>query len=587
MKKDIDICKAIANLPEELITPEIAAAGIEEGNIELLDHLPHKFLTGAVILGIINKNEKSYSWQTFSLSRIPEELRTQEVCDFAVNKDIDNFSHVPANNRTSEMLKKMVFDVDKGIRYLHLFPEILWDTTFAYAGINDAYSSHTQSYHYRGGYHTSGTNDIKMVQVFLTFVPVTIKTQKFYEGLFTGTKLSPEHIDLLTPAKYKHRSYYMQMASRKFSLIPQNRYRYEIFMAAMTENSKNSVDNLFSEQIKPYLFACLDNAMADHIVTVSAEHFKKLPKKFQTSKRLKLAIDSFNGYYGYNLVDSTHEHLFTESVCQAFIRKNKDYPEFPKHIWTHTFIEYCMQHGPSFCWFEQMPKHLQTPDIVHKAIENNTGCLAYARPELISLEQAQELFRQSEYTHQYIPEHFYTEFTEQTGLPKEFFGGEISFHSFRESKINYTYCKLGHCYLGFYQYGRYGSPTRLIMTRRTPHSIRPETVFDRTIGTYHSTWLEKLIADYDPCFTKPAIVKGLKEYQINGYYCVEKIETYKAHTIYVNTLLGERISYSVKRNGRVKFSHQINNLKEEINETEQEKTIISQPQHPDLQRVAV
>lgn len=587
MKKDIDICKAIANLPEELITPEIAAAGIEEGNIELLDHLPHKFLTGAVILGIINKNEKSYSWQTFSLSRIPEELRTQEVCDFAVNKDIDNFSHVPANNRTSEMLKKMVFDVDKGIRYLHLFPEILWDTTFAYAGINDAYSSHTQSYHYRGGYHTSGTNDIKMVQVFLTFVPVTIKTQKFYEGLFTGTKLSPEHIDLLTPAKYKHRSYYMQMASRKFSLIPQNRYRYEIFMAAMTENSKNSVDNLFSEQIKPYLFACLDNAMADHIVTVSAEHFKKLPKKFQTSKRLKLAIDSFNGYYGYNLVDSTHEHLFTESVCQAFIRKNKDYPEFPKHIWTHTFIEYCMQHGPSFRWFEQMPKHLQTPDIVHKAIENNTGCLAYARPELISLEQAQELFRQSEYTHQYIPEHFYTEFTEQTGLPKEFFGGEISFHSFRESKINYTYCKLGHCYLGFYQYGRYGSPTRLIMTRRTPHFIRPETVFDRTIGTYHSTWLEKLIADYDPCFTKPAIVKGLKEYQINGYYCVEKIETYKAHTIYVNTLLGERISYSVKRNGRVKFSHQINNLKEEINETEQEKTIISQPQHPDLQRVAV
>lgn len=104
--KDINICKAIANLPEELVTPEIATAGIEEANIELLDHLPHKYLTGAVILNIINKNEKSYSWQSFSLSRIPEELRTQEVCDFAVNKDIDNFSHVPANCRTSDMLKK-------------------------------------------------------------------------------------------------------------------------------------------------------------------------------------------------------------------------------------------------------------------------------------------------------------------------------------------------------------------------------------------------------------------------------------------------------------------------------------------------
>lgn len=585
--KDIDICKAIAHLPEELVTPEIATAGIGEGNIELLDHLPHKYLTGEAILSIINKNEKSYSWQSFSLSRIPEELRTQEVCDFAVNKDIDNFSYVPANCRTSDMLKKMVSDIDKGIKYLHLFSETLWDTTLAYAGINDAYSCHAQSYRYRGGYHTSGTNDIKMVRVFLTFVPATIKTRKFYEGLFLNTQLSPEHIDLLIPVKYKRRSYYRQIATRKFSLIPQKQYSYEIFMAAMTENSRTSVNDLFSEQIKPHLFACLDNTMADRIVTVSAEHFRKLPKEFQTPKRLERAIDSFSSNYGYNLVDSTYQHLFTESVCQAFIRKDRQYPEFPKHIWTPDFVGYCLKYGPSFHWFEQMPKHLQTPGIVYKALEKNAGYLAYARPELISLEQAQKLFRQSEYTHQYIPECFYTDFIEQTGLPKEFFGGETDFHSFRENRTKHTYCKLGHCYLGFYQYERYGSPTRLIMTRRTPHSIRPETVFDRTIGTYHSTWLEKLIADYDPCFIKPSITKGLKQYQINGYYTVEKVETYKAHTICVNTLLGERISYSVKINGRVEFFNQINNLKEEIDETEQQKTIVPHSQHPDLQRAAV
>lgn len=584
--KDINICKAIAHLPEELVTPEIATAGIEEGKIELLDHLPHKYLTAEAILSIINKNEKSYSWESFSLSRIPEELRTREVCDFAVNKDIDNFSYVPANCRTSAMLKKMVSDVAKGIKYLHLFSGTLWDTTFAYAGINSAYSCHAQSYRYRGGYHTSGTNDIKMVQVFLTFVPIRLENKKFYEGLFLNTRLSPEHIDLLTPVKYKSRSYYMQMATRKFSLIPQKQYSYEIFMAAMTEDSRTSVDDLFSEQIKPHLFACLDNAMADHIVTVSAEHFKELPKEFQTSKRLEQAIDSFNNGYSYNLVDSAYQHLFTESVCQAFIRKDKHYPEFPKHIWTPAFVEYCLQHGPSFHWFKQMPKHLQTLDIVYKALEQNTDYLAYTRPELISLEQAQKLFRESEYTHQYIPEHFYTEFTEQTGLPKEFFGGEISFHTFRESKINYTYCKLGHCYLGFYQHGLRSAPTRLIMTRRIPHSIRPETVFDRTIGTYHSTWLEKLIADYDPCFVKPS-TKGLKEYQVNGYYTVEKVETYKTHTIYANTLLGERISYSVKIDDRVEFFRQINNLKEEIDETQQQKTIGSQPQYPDLQRVAM
>ena len=121
MKKDIDICKAIANLPEELITPEIAAAGIEEGDIGLLDYLPHKYLTGEVILAIINKNEKSYSWQSFSLSRIPVQLRLQEVCDFAVNKDISNFSDVPVDNRTQDMLKRMVCDMDKGIKYLNMF----------------------------------------------------------------------------------------------------------------------------------------------------------------------------------------------------------------------------------------------------------------------------------------------------------------------------------------------------------------------------------------------------------------------------------------------------------------------------------
>lgn len=587
MKKDIDICKAIANLPEELITPEIAAAGIEEGNIGLLDHLPHKYLTGEVILGIINENEKSYSWQSFSLSRIPPQLRLQEVCDFAVNKDLDNFSDVPADNRTQDMLKKMVGDIDKGIKYLHLFPETFWDRTLVYAGINDAYSCHSQSYNYRGRYQATGTNDIKMVQVFLTFVPQAIKNRHFYWGLFDNVKLSAEHIDLLTPAKFKLRPYYMQMATKKFSLIPEKQYSYEIFMAAMTENSKTSVCDLFSERIKPHLFDCMDDAMADRIVTDSASHFKQLPSIFQNSKRLELAIDSYTGCYGYNLVDSAYQHLFTKSVCQAFIRKDNECPQLPEQIWTPAFVEYCLRHGPSFRWFKQMPERLQTRDIVYKALDYCPSNLPYARPELISLEQAQELFRSSEYTHQYIPKQFYLDFTEQTGLPKDFFGGETSFDSFREDKRNHTYCKLGHCYLGFYQAGHYNSPTCLIMTRRTPNSIRPETVFDRTIGTYHSTWLEKLIADYDPCFTKPVPPRGLKEYQINGYYSVQKVETYQGKVIYQNTLLEQRVSYAVKIGNSVCFFNDINNLKKEIDETENPKTITSQSQHPDLQRVAV
>lgn len=585
MKKDINICKAIASLPDELVTPEIAAAGIEEAHIELLDHLPHHYLSGEVILSIINKNEKSYSWQSFTLSRIPEQLRTREVCDFAVNKNIDNFPDVPADNRTPDMLKKMITHIKIGIRYLHLFPARYWDTTLVYAGINDAYSCHAQNYNFRGRYQISGTNDIKMVQLFLTFVPKNLLNRCFYEGLFSNTKLSPEHIALLTPGKYKLRSYYRQMATKQFDLIPEVQYNYETFMAALAEDSKTSVQDLFSQKLKPYLFACMDDAMADRIVTVSADYFKQLPSVFQTSSRLERAIDAYTGYYSYNLVDDTYSHLFTKSVCQAFIRADRECPKLPEQIWTPAFIEYCLQYGPSFHWFQQMPAHLQTPDIVHKALETNAANLQYARPKLISLEQAQKLFRSSEYTHKYIPEYFYIGFTEQTGLPKEFFGGQLSFPSFRERKAKYTYCKLGHCYLGIYHYGRCGSPTRLVMTRRTPHSIRPETVFDRTIGTYHSTWLEKVIADYDPCFTKPSVPRELKEYQVNGYYLVEKVGTYKGTTIYQNTLLDERITYAAKIGQMVYFFDNLDNLKKEIDETENQKiTVSSQPEH---QSVAV
>ena len=70
------IYEAVANLPEELITPEIAAAAIEEGNIQLLDCLPHKYLTGEVVVSVIEKNSNSYSYYGFKLSSLPEEIST-------------------------------------------------------------------------------------------------------------------------------------------------------------------------------------------------------------------------------------------------------------------------------------------------------------------------------------------------------------------------------------------------------------------------------------------------------------------------------------------------------------------------------
>ena len=99
------IYEAVNNLPEALITPEIAQAAIEEGKLALLDCLPHKYLTGDVVVSIIQKN--SDSWRGFKLSSLPQDLRTKEVCEFAVDKDSDNITDVPKEYLSSTMLMKL------------------------------------------------------------------------------------------------------------------------------------------------------------------------------------------------------------------------------------------------------------------------------------------------------------------------------------------------------------------------------------------------------------------------------------------------------------------------------------------------
>lgn len=71
------------------------------------------------------------------------------------------------------------------------------------------------------------------------------------------------------------------MATRKFSLIPEKHYCYEIFMAAMAENSQTHISTLLSDPIKSHMLACMDDTMADRVVTVSAGNFKDLPKNFR------------------------------------------------------------------------------------------------------------------------------------------------------------------------------------------------------------------------------------------------------------------------------------------------------------------
>lgn len=598
MKKEIH--KAVANLPEELITPEIAAAAIAEGSVELLDYLPHKYLTGDVIVSIISKGEGSYRWGSFDLNRIPEKLRTQAVCEFAVKKEVSNILAVPQELLSQVMLRKLLGR--RTIKYLHLFPKSVWSVALAIEGADDVYSETKAQYGSRGGYHGhSTTTDIKPVQIFLSFVPQEVKTREFYLALF-DKNISAESINIITPKRYKNLAYYIKMGAKDFTLVPEKFYCYEVFWAALN-NKQISLEMPYSygqsvqqskdaalkhNQLTDAIFSMMDSAMADMIINIKPSAFSKLPKKFQTSKRLVTAIEKGENRYNYYIVDSSYSHLFTKDVCQAFVRKNNVIPELPETIWTQDFVDYCMEHGTSFYWFKQMPKHFQTPQIVFTVLSYSGSHLDDVLPELVSLEQAQTLYRDRECFRKMIPQHFIREFVSETGLNERFFGGEVSLVQLREDKSDYTYCKVGHCYIGIYREKDYSnSPYILTMTRRTPKSFRPEPVFDRELGTFHTTWLEKMIADYDSTFIKPSVPKELKEYQVNGYYLVENIQSYKGINIYANSIFGQRVLYTAKVGDIVFQRETVNELKEQIDESEVKTAgVIPQTYSANIQPIA-
>lgn len=61
---------------------------------------------------------------------------------------------------------------------------------------------------------------------------------------------------------------------------------------------------------------------------------------------------------------------------------------------------------------------------------------------------AKECYQERSYAHA-IPGHFLTEFCRQTGLPEKFYGGETTMLSLKNSRDDYTYCKVGNTCLAF------------------------------------------------------------------------------------------------------------------------------------------
>lgn len=574
------IYEAVANLPEELITPEIAAAAIEEGNIQLLDCLPHKYLTGEVVVSIIEKNSNSYSYYGFKLSSLPEEIRTKEVCEFAVGKDESNILSVPARLRSGTMLPKLLNRSKQNIKYLHLFPAEVWTEELALFGVKNIYSETVSNYGRRGGYHGSSTHtDVKRVQIFLSYVPNTVKTKQFYLNL-SRLNMNLDDIDILIPDRYKKTAYYLNLAIKDFSRVPRNFYNYGMFMVAI-ENKKISFDEPYfygstssvqrnaekekHKQLMDAVFAVMDDAMADKVIEARHDDFKKLPVKLQTPERLINSIEK--GGREVVLIDrDTKPELFTIEVCQAYIRKNCKIPKLPETIWTDDFVKYCLQYGTDFCWFEQMPKHFQTKEMVAAVIKNHNWDVRHVQPELISPEQAIELYRNDRNYKEYIPKHYLQDFTNDTGLDEDFFGGEVSFRRLRDERKQYTYCRLGATYISIHADSKYETPNIITVTRRSPRSFRPDVVFRKSVGTFHTTWLEKMLADFDPSFVKPTVSKTLKPYQENGYYALKKIATEYGTDIYANILLGEQVYFATMIEGDIVQRGSLDKIKEILKE---------------------
>lgn len=577
------ITTAVQYLPEHLLTDDIVSAAVSEGDVELLDYLPEKYLTSDLIFGIIlSKNIKEHYFGSFDLGRIPLTARTKEVCLVAVKYNLGNFPHIPAEHRSTELMEILVRSAEKTMHLISQMPADAWSYEFVITGIKSIISaSYRSNYTPRSHRYTGQTYlasaAIEDIQIFLSLVPANYKTQKLYMEFFKLKPLSSKDVSFLIPPKYKQHDYYLTLAKINFSLVPESRYSYEHFVLALGPDSKMDIyDFGENEKAKTRILEVMDDTMADLIIDKSPSFFPKLPKKFRTTKRLKNALEKYSGNsYMRGWIKQEDSLLLTPSVCRLFVKRGFELPECtPKVIWNAEFVDYCIENGTPSMWLDKMPKELMTQKLADYLINYDGRYITDVPQEFITYDHAVKVHREYlednrlEQIEKYIPLRYYQEFTHKTGLPKEFFGGEVSLQSLRETRGMYTYCKLGKSYLGIYCTGRWQNETyRIVLTRHSSASIYPQQVFDKAVQTFHVTWLEKLIADNDPQYQKPTVNSELKDLLINPYYTLVEDSTYKDCTIYRNVLLGGTANYAVRLNGAAVPRYSIEEMKMAIDES--------------------
>lgn len=550
-KKYTDIYSAINNLPDELITDDIWMAGIEEGNLKILNILTDKYKTEENIDKVIQKSEEKGGYYGFNLLNIPVDTRSQRICDTAFKKDSSNYRHVPQDKRTTEMLYGLLVSAKSYMHFLPLVPVHCWNTEAAYDGIRSLYSAHSS------GNRSDNWNEIRMIQILLYYVPAQIKTADFFIGLFQSS-MKVADIDFLTPARFKTREYYLAMARKKITAVPIEKLDHYLLTQAMLSD-KNEESYFWGDwqnkntEVRNLMFELMDDGMVDIILQRWPEKLRDLPQKYHTKKRLLAALAACKQSGRVNNVYSFFDvSKFDTDICKAIIKHQQyDCPKFAPKIWTPDFIDYCVENATQYHWFSSMPKELQTHQIVDIVIKESIFNIRDVRADLITYDMAVKAYlvvddwNGSHKLEEYVPIHYFNDFVMETGLPKEFFGAETTYPDLKDNHRKHTYVAIGDCYIGFYaDKDGYNTYNRLIMTRRTPMQIKPSIVFNRTVGTFHKTWLEKMVSDNDPQFFKPEIAKGMKGKQLNLYMGVRLLETYNDVKIYAHSFLSETVCYT-------------------------------------------
>ena len=534
MYKSIKV--ALEYLPEEFVTQEMVNEAVKCKDVEVLSYIPQRFLNTQLIEQVIANCDNC--WHSFKLKHIPEECRTESVCAYAVKKSWRNIYAVPTHIMTREMALKVVQNCAGDLDILSAIPAHIWDNELAI----EAMVSLIGNVHRIGDY----TNAIMRVEIVLGYLPASLKTQELFTAMLQREALDVLCVDRATPTKFKNKLYYQYLAKRDLSMVPHKYISYEVLYAAVFSEHNNKVHN---EYVLGHYLHLLDDRLADQLVRRYAYVFKALPDKFRTAKRLVLALDSSSrdSYTLINTEDSKDSRLLTAEVCKAFVRRGGSCPTFPQKVWTRKFVEYCEENCKSYQWFEQMPTGFQTPKNTQAAFEYNTYNIRYFAKRFITPEMAKRVYREN-YYNCWVPKHFISEFVKQTGLSEKFYGGERSLLTLKNNHEDYTYCKIGNTYIGFYYTDKYNPNTaRLIMTRAESRYCKPSRVFECSVSTFHRTWLEKIVAENDPLFEKPKVDKSLRAVQALGYYGVEKIKDIKRTEIFRNTFLGETIGYCARR----------------------------------------